>query len=234
MKLYDCIRKFLRKMTKTVTFTSTTTMENAPFIVTNHTGISAPAMFLVHYPTRVRTWSHYAFLQPGTALTHLWKNVLPRRKGGFLLFPIVLLFLPVIVTFFRWANPIPVWRGSKKITQTLDESVRAKTNGTPQIVFPEKLNGDDVEQVNPYLFKLNRGFVYAGKYYYEKTGRLLRFYPAYSCPALKTVSVGEPILFNPNLPILEEKEIVCRYLEDKIRLLAESLPPHDPVLPIRR
>lgn len=233
MNFYDGVRSILRKCKK-VTFLPRTPLEDAPFIVTNHTGISAPEMFLVHYPTRVRTWSHYAFLHAKSTVSHLKNNVLNRRKGGFLLFPLVLLFLPVIVTFFRWANPIPVWRGSRKILETLDESVRAKQAGIPQVVFPERLNGEDVKKINPYLYELNRGFVYVGKVYYEKTGQLLRFYPAYSCPVLHTVVIGEPILFNPHLPIREEKEIVCAYLEDKIRALAESLPPHTPVLPIKR
>ena len=232
MKFYDGIKKIARSVRK-ITFIARTPLENAPFLVTNHTGISAPAMFLIHYPSRIRTWSHYAFLQGKAALAHLRKNVLPRRKGGFLLYPVALLFLPVILSFFRWANPIPVWRGSRKIMETLDQSVEAKLAGTAQVVFPEKLDGEDVFLANPYLFRLNRGFVYAGKQYYEKTGRLLRFYPAYSCPALKTVVIGEPILFNPYVPIREEKEIVCTYLEEKIYALAKSLPPHKIVLPIQ-
>lgn len=233
MKVYDFLMKIARKCTKKVDFIEKVPLEEAPFLVTNHTGISAPAMFLLHYKERIRTWSHAAFLHGKTAITHLKKNVLKRRKFGFLLYPVCLLFLPVIVWFFRSARPVPVWRGSRKITETLEQSVLVKEQGVPQVVFPEKMDGE-VEFANPYLYTLNRGFVYAGKAYYQKTGKLLRFYPAYSCPSLKTVVIGEPIVFNPFLPMPEEKEIVCRYLEDKIGSLAAGLPPHKIVLPIQK
>ena len=226
--------KTAKIFTGKVNFIEKSPVENAPFIVTNHTGISAPAMFLIHYKEKVRTWSHSAFLHCRSAITHLRKNVLKRRKYGFLLYPVALIFLPVIVWFFRSANPIPVMRGSKRIVETLESSVNCKQNGVTQVIFPEKLDGEDAELVNPYLYKLNRGFVYAAKYYYEKCGEKLRFYPAYSCPSLKTVVIGEPIIFNPEIPIILEKEIICRYLEDKIRSLAESLPPHKIVLPINK
>ena len=234
MTFYKFLINAARKFTKKVTFIEKTPMEPAPFIVTNHTGISAPAMFLIHYPEPLRTWSHYAFLDRHAALTHLKNNVLGRRKFGFLLYPVAVIFSHVIVWFFKRANPIPVWRGSKKITETLDLSVETKTAGVTQIIFPEKLDGPSPVLANPYLYELNRGFVYAAKAYYEKTGRPLRFYPAYSCPSLSKVVIGEPITYNPDLPMREQKESVCKYLEEKIYSLARSLPPHKIVLPIQR
>lgn len=234
MNLYNFLRATARKFTKKVKFTETVPVEPAPFIVTNHTGISAPAMFLLHYPAPLRTWSHYAFLDKKTTIFHLKNNVLKRRKAGFLLYPFARIFVSVIVWFFRQANPVPVWRGSKKIVDTLNISVETKLQGITQVVFPEKLDGNDISLVNPYLFRFNRGFVYAAKTYYEKTGKLLKFYPAYSCPSLSTVVIGEPVCYNPDYPIHEQKESVCQYLENKIHSLALTLPPHKIVLPVQK
>lgn len=234
MDFYKFLLSAAKKVTKKVTFEMRADVEDAPFIVTNHTGISAPAMFLIHYPKPLRTWSHYAFLDRRSAVAHLRKNVLKRRKFGFLLYLPAMIFSPVIVWFFKRANPIPVWRGSKKITETLLLSAETKISSVTQVIFPEKLDDPSPTLVNPYLYELNRGFVYAAKTYYEKTGKLLRFYPAYSCPSLSKVVVGEPITYNPDLPMNKQKETICKYLEDKIYALAESLPPHKIVLPVQK
>ena len=234
-KTTNPIFKFLRWIAKNFTdkteFITRCEVEPAPFIVTNHTGISAPAMFLIHYPLPLRTWSHASFLNVSLAWQHLKNNVLKRRKTK-ILFPLAFIFSPIIVWFYHIINPIPVYKESKKIVQTFEESYISKSNNITQIIFPEKLD-NNVEQVNKYLFKFNRGFVYSAKYYYEKTGKILKFYPAYSCPSLNKVVIGEPIAYNPDVPFKIMRENICTYLENKIYALAESLPSHDVVLPIQ-
>lgn len=229
--IFRFLRWVAREFTEKTEFISKSEIEPAPFIVTNHTGISAPAMFIIHYPDNIRTWSHSAFLSVRSAWHHLKTNVLVRRKTK-ILYPIAFIFTPVIVWFYKVMNPIPVYRESKKILNTFGESVITKEAEITQVIFPEKLD-NNITKVNDFLFKFNRGFVYSAKYYYEKTGKILKFYPAYSCPSLNKVLIGEPIAYNPDVPFKIMRENICEYLENKIYALAKSLPPHEIVLPIQ-
>ena len=196
-----------------------------PVFICNHTGLSAPFNFLVHYPDKIRTWSYYKFLH----LKEIWpqmKNVVLKRwKANPFLYAFIFLVTPIIFWLFRSIEPIPVYRIDRKVIATFHKSVETYLDGTAQVIFAERLH-DNLEQISPYVYSLNRGFVHSAKLLYQKTGEIMKFYPCYSCASLNVVLIGEPISYNPNIPLKEQRETICTYLEQKITALGASLPPH--------
>ena len=68
--------------------------------------------------------------------------------------------------------------------------------------------------------------------YYKKTGQAIPFVPMYIAPALRTVYLGKPVIFDPAAPIAKERERICAYLRDEITAIAAALPEHT-VVPYR-
>lgn len=154
-------------------------------------------------------------------------KVLKTLKFKWLLYPLAILLMPIIVLTFRAVEPIPVYHFSNKvINETFNKSIRTIEEGIDQVIFPERTEN----KVNNYVYEFNHGFPMVAQHYYNKTGKILKFYPTYCCPALKKVLVGEPISYNPQVPMKIQREQICRYLEQSIADMGDSLPKHKPAL----
>lgn len=198
--------------------------EGPVFFVSNHTKLFAPTFFLLQKPP-VRPWLNYYFLFPKACWGHLKNKVLTGKRAW--LKPLGFVLTPLIVALMRGTRSIPVYHSSTKVVdETFAKSVETMESGVSQVIFPERTEN----QVNPYLFELNAGFPMVADVYYRKTGKIMRFYPTYCAPDLKTVVVGEPIAYDPSVPMKKQRSEICRYLENAIKDLAESLPDHTPTL----
>ena len=196
--------------------------EGAAFFVCNHTKLFAPTFFLMQRPP-VRPWLNYYFLFAKDCRGHLKNKVLTGKRAW--LKPLGFLLTPLIVALMRGIRAVPVYHSSQKvISDTFRKSVETMESGVSQVIFPERTEN----RVNDYLFELNAGFPMVADVYYRETGKILRFFPAYCAPELKTVVVGEPIAYDPAVPMKKQRNDICRYLENAIKELAESLPPHTP------
>ena len=203
--------------------------EGEPFIyVCNHTKIYAPTYFLVqHYEKNIRLWANCFFLYFDMCWNHVKNCVLRDRKPKFLLYPLAFLLTPVIVLTFRAINPITTFHKCEKVeTYTFKKSIDTLDEGIPQIIFPERT----VNKVNRYVYQFKHGFPLVAEKYYKKTGKKIKFYPVYCAQALRTFVVGDPIEYNPDIPIETQKDDICHYLEDAIAFLGDSLPEHEPAL----
>lgn len=191
-------------------------------LVGNHTKLYAPLAFVLNYEKPIRPWSNAFFLFYKDVLRHMFKMVLANRKPKFLLYPLAVIISPLIVWFFRSIEPIPVYHQDRRIVETFDKAVESLESGVHQVVFPEKLEG----KANEYIFELNQGFTFVAKQLYDQTGKKLKFYPVYTCQPLRKVLIGEPITYNPEINFKKQKVEICRYLENAIKELADSLPKH--------
>ena len=95
------------------------------------------------------------------------------------------------------------------------------------VVFPEH----DVKN-NNIIYDFQDKFIDIAKLYYRKTGKVLFFAPMYIAPKLKTMYIGTPTVFNPDFPMEEERERICKYLMDEITRIAKQAPLHT-VVPYR-
>ncbi len=192
------------------------------FLVCNHTQVYAPTHFLVN-DKNTRVWANYYFLFTKTAYQHITTSLERGNKNFKWLRPVVFVMSPVVALFFRAITPIPVYHKSEKVyTQTFEKSLQTLLENKPQVVFPERTKNP----VNKYINQLNYGFPEIGKIYYERTGKLLKFFPVYCASKIKKVLVGEPIQYDPNIDFDTQKHIICKHLENQIGELGDSLGEH--------
>ena len=197
--------------------------------VANHGKLYPPLTFLFDYNRKIKAWVHSYLVSFKDAKKLMFGKILKPRKPKILLYPLTFILLPLIVWAFRGFEPIPVYHG-KNITKTFEKSAFTLEKGFDQVIFPERVNLDNIEMANEYLFKFNFGFINIAKIYYEKTGKCLKFYPSYVCQDLRKVVIGEPVQYNPDLPWQKQKQDICCYLENTIKYLADKLPEHKIVL----
>ena len=197
------------------------------FFVCNHTKIYAPTFFITNKEYRARVWANYYFLYFRVFWNHMKNKVLKNRKPKCLLYPIAFLLMPIIILTFRAFEPVPVFHKDERVeTMTFKKSVETLKSGIRQVIFPERTEN----KVNRYVFQFNHGFPRVAEKYYQETGKKLKFYPVYCAEKLRTFVVGDPIQYDPDTSMDVQADAICRYLENKIEELGDSLPPHEPVI----
>lgn len=193
------------------------------FYVCNHTKLYAPLVFLLmKKPARV--WSNFYFLFYKECWHHMKNKVINNHKW---LYPLAFILTPFIVLLFRSFNPVPVYHKSSKVfNETFAKSIDTMENGIDQVIFPERTEN----KVNKYVYQFNQGFPMVASTYYEKTGKCMKFYPVYCAQKLRKLVIGEPICYNPEIPIITQRHQICEYLENKVAELGDSLPEHELVI----
>ena len=85
---------------------------------------------------------------------------------------------------------------------------------------------------NNIIYEFEDKFIDIAKLYYKKTGQALHFVPMYIAPKLKQMHLCEPIRFDPDAPIEDERKRISSHLMCKITETAQALPRHT-VIPYR-
>lgn len=195
--------------------------------ICNHTRIYAPSYFIACHKEPVRVWANCYFLYFNLCWHHVKTKVINNRRPKFLLYPLAWILMPLIVLTFRAFNPIPVFHTPKEVfSMTFRKSMDTLNEGLPQVIFPERTEN----KINKYIWQLNTGFTRVSETYYRETGRKVKFYPVYCAEKLRTFVVGDPIEYDPSVPMAKQKITICSYLENKIEELGDSLPEHEPVI----
>jgi len=89
------------------------------------------------------------------------------------------------------------------------------------IIFPECY-----EPHNHIVYQFQDKFIDVAKLYYKRTGKAVSFVPMYIAPALKKLYIGKPTVFNPDVPVDQERQRIAGYLMDEITDIAVNLPRH--------
>lgn len=209
---------------KQVSFAHDPLDEPAVF-VSNHSGISGPCMTTLYFPRPHKTWTiSYAIDGEHTA-SYAFHDVFcgrSRKHPGFYRFLSRLMRhgLPPLLIY---SDTIPVYH-DRRVMQTFKQSVAALSNGEDLVIF-----GESPEPYSPYINRQQDGFVDLGKLYYRRTGKRLSFYPMYVCKKTRTISVGEPVAYDPDLDSQEQREKIGAYLCKEIDALGRAMPAHTPI-----
>ena len=192
--------------------------------VCNHSGIRGPVMMTLDFSRRHKTWMVSFAMDKEKVANFAYHDILfgeaRRCKGFWRLFSKTFrLLLPPLL---RYEPVIEVYHDSG-IVKTFKQSVRELSDGSDLVIFAESPQRD-----TPYINRLQGGFVDLGKLYYRRTGKRLCFYPVYAEKKNAVISVGEPVVFDPDIPIEEQRESITAYLGAQIDRLARELPPHQP------
>lgn len=190
----------------------------------NHGEIYGPVVCELYMPVAIHSWaismmmtdrkevSDYLYentFQP----VHWLPNLLGRKLSDFLGW--------MSVTVMHQVEAIPVYRDQPiKLRETIRASIEALQAGENILIFPELPEGKyPKEGIAP----LSPGFVMLAAAYWRRTGKRMRILPMYANRARRTISFGEEIVFDPDVPFPQEQERVVKAAETQMRNMAEEL-----------
>lgn len=204
--------------------------ENEPvMILTNHAGADGPAYSHLYLPCPKKIWLINYVIEKKTSAKFIFhdffcgRNKKHKSNWKFLSKLTSFLLRPLLLR----VPHIEVYHDSRML-DTFRESVDALAEGNNIVVFPECPT-----PYSPYVNDIYGGFAEIGKLYYDLTGKVLKFFPAYICKDLKKISVGNPVVFNPELPARKQRNLIREGIRNEIDRLGKLLPPHKthPFLP---
>ena len=185
--------------------------DEARVYVSNHYEIYGPVVVFLRFPFKFRPWVIDKMCNPETIEqqasigfynNYKWipkwiKVVLIKIAKRFILFVI------------RFAKPIPVSRDNPRANiKTMQKSTEILNKGYSLFIWPE------LSSVKEGVGEFMTGFEYIGKYYYQKTGKKISFYPVFTSHKKKTMYIEKPIVYNPDNDPKEEKERIVQSLRD--------------------
>lgn len=187
--------------------------DEARVFVANHYEIYGPFVMFMRFPFRFRPWvidkmceskSIEQQMSIGFYNNYKW---IPKWFKVFLVKTAKRLVLFVI----RFARPIPVSRDNPRSNiKTLQISVDALNKKNSLVIFPELCS------VKEGVGEFMSGFEHIGKYYYQKTGKKISFYPVFISKKKNSIYIEEPIIFDPNNDANQEKSRIVNGLHEAI------------------
>ena len=196
--------------------------DGACVIVGNHCHMYGPIAGEMYTPGKHSVWCAGEMMHRQEVADYAYRDFWSGKPRAIRWFFRLLshLIVPLAVLIFNSAHTIPVYHDNRLLTTFRESTVRLQA-GERIVIFPECYDAH-----NNIVHGFQNRFVDLGRLYYKKTGQPLPFVPMYLAPRLKTIYYGEPILFDPDVPMEEARTRICGALMDAITAMAVSLPEH--------
>ncbi|MBW8347979.1 glycerol acyltransferase [Bacillus sp. IITD106] len=199
------------------TFAPTTNKEPIVYIA-HHQNLFGPFIILHSFPQHLHAWILDVFMNQETCFKHYADYTFTKRFG----------WNWVMAKLFAWpisfcitklltsGRGIPVYRGSKKIIETMKISVDVLQKGERIVIFPDI----DYQDASSKTKDIYDGFLYLEKYFYRKTGRHVCFVPLYASKRSRVIISGEKIYFSGEEDFLSERKVILQKVKDNLNKLA--------------
>ena len=217
--LVGLVRVFYRKRK----LVNTASIPNTPsIIISNHAQMHGPISNQLFFPYPKSIWCIGQMTKMKEVPAYAYKDFWSLKPKYIRWFYKILSYsiAPLASFIMKSADTIAVYKDSRLIC-TFRDTIEGLKKGEHIIIFPECTDPYN-EIINDFQDK----FVDVAKMFYDRTGKSLSFVPCYNCAALKTISYGKPITYDPNLTIEDQRKKVCDYLKTEITRLAKELPRH--------
>ena len=200
--------------------------ENLPaeptVIVGNHTQMNGPICAELYMPKKSVTWCAWQMMclkeVPVYAFQDFWSGKPKYIRWFYKLLSYVI--APFSVCVFNNASTIAVYHDGR-LLNTFKQTIKALQEDTDVVIFPECY-----EPYNHIVNQFQTNFADVARQYYKRTGKAVTFTPMYVAPKLKKLYFGKPIAFDPEIPMDEQRQTICKYLMDAITEIAVNLPRH--------
>ena len=200
--------------------------ENNPIVfLCNHGEIYGPVAAMLYIPVPVRPWVISNMMSSAQEVAeYLYRYTFgpmewlgPARMG------LSRLLGKLSVWAMRQLEAIPVYRHKpREPMTTFRRSVEAMEAGDNLLIFPEN---PDATEIPGYqqggMGDMFRGFPMLAQVYYHRTGKRCRFLPMYAHKGLRTLSFGEPILYDPDAEPLQERDRIVDEATRQMREMAK-------------
>ncbi|MEW6028958.1 MAG: lysophospholipid acyltransferase family protein [Chloroflexota bacterium] len=192
--------------------------EHGPAVfVSNHLGALGPIAVGASVPFYLHSWVIADMLDEALAPDYLNKDFVepqlhvPPPFSRHLARALTKVSIPLL----RSIGGIPVHHATEGLLETYRITVDVLEAGDFVLIFPE----DPVQPPDPLtkMTPFKKGFARLGELYFERTRRVLGFYPLAVHARSRTVRVGQPVQFNPNTNPVGERVRIKRVLESSIR-----------------
>lgn len=203
--------------------------KDEPIVVcANHCREYGAVASILYYPRKARLWANANLFFHRRTYNHTMFYAFYDKKGIGAFFGKIAAGLAAIAapSLVHGCEAIPTFYNDK-LALTVGWSCDSLAAGRDVIIFPESAMQDEE---NPYINFLQNGFARIAPEYYKKTGKVVKFYPAYICKAHRKIIVGKPISFDPEINFKLQIKDVKQHLRDSIKEIALSLPPHEAVI----
>ncbi len=221
--IYRVIRFLVRLFSPHYRLEGTENLPEGPcVIVGNHSQMFGPIAGELYTPGRHAVWCAGEMMNWSEVPPYAYRDFWSGKPKGVRWFYKILSYLitPLAVCVFNNAHTIPVYHDNRLIT-TFRRSMEELEKGSRIVIFPECY-----EEHNHIVHGFQDKFVDLARFYYKKSGATLQFVPVYVAPKLSVLTFGEPVRFDPSVPIAVERKRICSLLMDRITAIAVSLPEH--------
>ena len=187
--------------------------DEARVFVANHYEIYGPFIMFMRFPYKFRPWVIDKMCESKSIEQQMSIGFLNNYKWLPRWFKIFLIKIAKRLVLFviRFARPIPVSRDNPRANiKTLQTSIDALNKKNNIVIYPE------LSSVKEGVGEFMSGFEHIGKYYYQKTGKKVSFYPVFISRKKHTMFIEKPIIFNPENDPNAEKERIVSLLHDSI------------------
>lgn len=185
-------------------------------LVANHLNALGPIAVVSCVPRRLHPWVVSDMLDANLAPEYLRWDFVERQLHLSMPFSLwaAKLISKISVPLLNGAGCIPVHSIPDDLCITFDQSIDLLAQGRFVLIFPEDPNQplDPLFGMSPF----NKGFVRLGELFFQRTKRLLQFFPLAVHALRRTVQIGRAVTFNPFAPPVRERLRVKWALENMI------------------
>jgi 1-acyl-sn-glycerol-3-phosphate acyltransferase len=202
-----------------------TGLENLRFdgpkvLIANHSLSYGPLFISVFLSLKIYPWVIHQVMSPQDCPAYIEEDFikkeihLGRPFSKWLSYPLAL----VCTSLMKHLKAIPVYKNTKKNSETIRISAEYLMMGRTLLVFPES----QVIPLNEAFNEFETGFVHIGRRFFEKYKKIVRFIPIAVNRKANTISIGKSIAYNSKNRFSDEKKRITRYLKKYICLLYQE------------
>lgn len=187
--------------------------DEARVFVSNHYQMFGPVATIMSLPYKFRPWIIDKMMDEETVEKQMGLLIYSQyhKVPKFIKFIALKCVKNLMVFVMRAFKGIPVSRENLRANlETMKISTETLNKNKAIMIWPEK---DYVFEGIGYFMK---GFEHLGKYYYQKTGKCISFYPIFTSSKNKTMYFGKPIKYDPNKDANIQKDEIVNYLRNSM------------------
>ncbi|MDD3337198.1 MAG: hypothetical protein PHI98_17075, partial [Eubacteriales bacterium] len=185
--------------------------DGSMILVCNHGELYGPVVANLYVPVTFRPWVIAEMTNREAIVEHMYVGTMMRQRWIPEKWkrPILRAITPILIWVFDSLEAIPVHRGKpRELMHTFRDTMDAMQAGDNVLLFPE--NGENhAPGEKGYALEgvgqLYTGFAMIAPMYYAKTKKCAVFVPIYASKKLRTVTIGEGIVYDPKANASEEK-----------------------------
>ena len=207
-------------------------LENLPeepfVLVGNHSQAHGAIIAEERLPFDLYTWCNYQMMEKkevcAYALEDFWQDKPKAMQPVYWLLSRLIQYPAVYI--LSHARTIAVYHDNRCIS-TFRKSLEKLQEGYNLVIYPESR-----ECYNNIVYEFQSRFIDLARMYYKRSGKCLSFVPMYLAPKLKKIFFGQPIVYNPEIPMDLQRGQIKQQLMDAITEIHCAQPLHT-VIPYR-